>query len=216
MHTEAVSWRRPWAGFARFALCTAWCASFAPAWGADVYRSLALDGTPRYASQALDASYALVYSEPAAADKASDAGAAPTRTRGSPPPLRQIIDKAARAHGLDPRLIEAVIAVESGFRASAVSSKGARGPMQLMPATAADYGLRDARAMHDPERNIDAGARHLKSLLARYGGNVVLALAAYNAGPRTVQRHGERIPPISETMLYVPAVLSRSAAAQER
>jgi soluble lytic murein transglycosylase-like protein len=184
---------------------------------ADVYRSIDADGTARYASQALDPSYTLVYSEPASGEPPAGAhGASAPQPRRSPAHLRPIIDKAARTHGLDPQLVEAVVGVESGFRPGAVSPKGARGPMQLMPGTAADYGLRDARAMHDPERNIDAGARHLKSLLKRYSGNVALALAAYNAGPRAVQRHGERIPPFSETMLYVPAVLSRSAAAQER
>ena len=83
--------------------------------------------------------------------------------------------------------------------------------MQLMPAVAARYGLGAPDAWRDAERNIDAGARHLKDLLARYEGNVPLALAAYNAGAGAVSRHRDRIPPYRETMLYVPAVLARSA-----
>lgn len=77
--------------------------------------------------------------------------------------------------------------------------------MQLMPATARQYGLIDR---FDAERNIDAGARHLKALLLRHGGNEALALAAYNAGEGAVARHGLRVPPFRETMLYVPRVLA--------
>lgn len=85
--------------------------------------------------------------------------------------------------------------------------------MQLMPATAARYGLSGPDTWRDPERNIDAGARHLKDLLVQHQGNLALALAAYNAGPGAVARHRGRIPPYRETMLYVPAVLARFAAA---
>ena len=84
--------------------------------------------------------------------------------------------------------------------------------MQLMPATARQYGIRDAAALDDPQQNIDAGVRHLKSLLDRYNGNLALALSAYNAGAGAVARHGDRIPPFRETMLYVPAVLAKVAA----
>lgn len=84
--------------------------------------------------------------------------------------------------------------------------------MQLMPATGERYGLTGAHSWRDPERNIDAGVRHLKDLLSQHQGNVALALAAYNAGAGAVSRHQARIPPYRETMLYVPAVLAKSAS----
>lgn len=120
--------------------------------------------------------------------------------------LEPLITRFSEKHGVDPALVRAMIEVESGFRPGAQSPKGAVGPMQLMPATAARYG---ARNRFDPAQNIEAGIRYLKDLLDLHGGNVALALAAYNAGEATVARHGQRIPPYRETLLYVPAVLSR-------
>jgi soluble lytic murein transglycosylase-like protein len=119
--------------------------------------------------------------------------------------LRALATAAARRHGLDPALVLAVVAVESGFRPEAVSPKGAEGLMQLMPATAGSLGVRDAL---DPEQNLDAGVRHLGSLLTLYGGDLALALAAYNAGEGAVARHGG-IPPYKETRAYVKRVLAR-------
>lgn len=176
---------------------------------AEVYASQRPDGSVRYASQRVDASYVLLFSEPGS-PSAPVAASPPSRANARAQQLRPLIEKAAARHGLPAALVEAVVAVESGFNSQAVSPKGARGPMQLMPATARQYGLTDARQLHEPARNIDAGARHLKELLDRHQGNVALALAAYNAGAGAVQRHGGRIPPYAETMLYVPAVLSRS------
>jgi soluble lytic murein transglycosylase-like protein len=176
---------------------------------AEVYASQGADGSVRYASQRVDASYVLLFSEPGAASAPAAATARPRRSARAQQ-LRPLIEQAAARHGLPAALVEAVVAVESGFNPQAVSPKGARGPMQLMPATARQYGLTDTRQLHEPAQNIDAGARHLKELLDRHQGNVALALAAYNAGAGAVQRHGGRIPPYAETMLYVPAVLSRS------
>jgi hypothetical protein len=119
--------------------------------------------------------------------------------------LHALAMEAARRHGLDPALVLAVVAVESGFRPEAVSPKGAEGLMQLMPATADSLGVRDAL---DPEQNLDAGVRHLGSLLTLYGGDLALALAAYNAGEGAVARHGG-IPPYKETRAYVKRVLAR-------
>lgn len=178
---------------------------------AEVYASHGPDGSVRYASRRVDATYVLLFSEPTGVPPARTAvAAASPRGNARARQLRPLIEQAAARHGLPAALVEAVVAVESGFDAEAVSPKGARGPMQLMPATARRYGLTDARQLHEPARNIDAGARHLKELLDRHQGNVALALAAYNAGAGAVQRHGSRIPPYAETMLYVPAVLSRS------
>lgn len=170
------------------------------------------DDSPRYATQALDSSYRLAYRE------STTSHAAPASTETNPSNgqlslLRPVIDRVSRRHGLPPSLIEAVIFVESNLNPAAVSPKGTQGAMQLMPATAARYGLSGPDAWRDPERNIDAGARHLKDLLVQHQGNMALALAAYNAGSGAVARHRSRIPPYRETMLYVPAVLARFAAA---
>jgi soluble lytic murein transglycosylase-like protein len=119
--------------------------------------------------------------------------------------LREVVAAAARRHGLDPELVMAVVSVESGFRPGAVSPKGAQGLMQLMPKTAASLGVEDAL---DPEQNLDGGARHLGELLNLYGGDLVRALAAYNAGAGAVQRHGG-VPPYRETRAYVKKVLER-------
>jgi soluble lytic murein transglycosylase-like protein len=119
--------------------------------------------------------------------------------------LRSLAVAAAERHGLDPELVIAVVGVESAFRPEAVSSKGAQGLMQLMPRTAVSLGVEDA---FDPEQNLDGGVRHLGSLLARYGGDVERALAAYNAGEGAVARHGG-IPPFRETREYVKRVLER-------
>jgi len=119
--------------------------------------------------------------------------------------VETLLRESARRHGLDPALLRAVVSVESNFRPEAVSPKGARGLMQLMPATAASLGVRDA---FDPADNVDGGSRHLASLLASYRGDLTKALAAYNAGAGAVARHGG-VPPYRETRDYVDRVLKR-------
>ena len=116
-----------------------------------------------------------------------------------------IVDSAARRHGVDPDLVHAVIAVESGYRASAQSPAGAQGLMQLMPSTQRDLGVSDA---FDPRENVDAGVAYLRRLTDEFG--TVLALAAYNAGPGAVRRHNG-IPPYEQTHAYVRAVLDQAA-----
>jgi soluble lytic murein transglycosylase-like protein len=115
-----------------------------------------------------------------------------------------IIEKAASAASVEPNLLRAVIVVESGFNSRAVSKRGAVGLMQLMPATATRFGVSNP---YDPLQNVHAGARYLKFLIDRFGQDVRLALAAYNAGEDAVDRNGGQIPPYSETMAYVPRVL---------
>ena len=119
------------------------------------------------------------------------------------PQLDDLISPAAERHGLDPRLVAAVIWVESSGDPKAVSHKGAKGLMQLMPQTAETLGVQD---VFNPEQNIDGGARYLKRLLDQHDDDVSLALASYNAGPSAVARHGG-IPPYPETRKYVKRVL---------
>jgi len=112
------------------------------------------------------------------------------------------IEIHATRHGLSPDLVRAVIQVESAFNPSAISSKGAMGLMQLMPATASEFGVRNP---FQPEENIGAGVAYLKRLLTRYDDNVELALAAYNAGPGNVEKYGD-VPPFRETQRYVKKI----------
>ena len=114
------------------------------------------------------------------------------------------IAAAAESSAVHPDLLRAVIVVESGFNANAVSRRGAQGLMQLMPATARHYGVHDS---FDPAQNIAGGARYLRTLLDRYDNDLHLVLAAYNAGERAVENAGRRIPPFKETRAYVPRVL---------
>jgi len=113
-----------------------------------------------------------------------------------------IIAREAREAGIDPALVKAVIHRESYFNPGAISSAGARGLMQLMPATARDMGVRDVT---DPEQNIRGGTRYLAMLVSRYHGDTTKALAAYNAGMKNVDDHNG-IPPFKETQEYVEAV----------
>ena len=115
------------------------------------------------------------------------------------------IRDTAERHGISEHLVAAIIAVESEFYPRAVSRKGARGLMQLMPATASSYNVRDP---FDPRENIDGGVRHLKRLMHRYDNNLPLVLAAYNAGEQAVKRH-RGIPPYPETRRYVKRVLRK-------
>jgi soluble lytic murein transglycosylase-like protein len=115
-----------------------------------------------------------------------------------------IIEHAAIAAAVEPNLLRAVIVVESGFNSHAVSKRGAVGLMQLMPATASRFGVSNP---YDARQNVHAGARYLKFLIDRFGHDIRLALAAYNAGEEAVVRNGGQIPPFSETRAYVPRVL---------
>jgi len=117
-------------------------------------------------------------------------------------PFAALVERAASVHGVDPALVHAVIQTESNYQPRARSPKGAKGLMQLMPDTARAYGLRNP---YDPASNIDAGVRHLRTLLDRF--DLRLALAAYNAGAGAVER-ARGIPPFEETTAYVMRVLA--------
>jgi hypothetical protein len=121
-------------------------------------------------------------------------------------PFAREVEQAAKAAGVDPDLVHALIGVESAYRADAVSPKGAVGLMQLLPETALRYGVKEPSRVED---NLSAGTRHLGDLIATFGDRLDLALAAYNAGAGAVRKYGNRIPPYSETRNYVPAVLKR-------
>lgn len=180
---------------------------------AQLYESIGPDGVARYSDEPRDPTYRLIQSY--GANEVAPVQAAP-----SPQPADRVGPKArllptiqrfAEQHGLPVALVEAIVAIESGFNPSAISPKGAIGAMQLMPATAAQYGL-DTKALFDPEKNIEAGARHFKNLLRRHR-EIPIALAAYNAGSGAVERSGGRIPAFPETMAYVAAVMARAATA---
>jgi soluble lytic murein transglycosylase-like protein len=115
----------------------------------------------------------------------------------------ELIRQHSEANGIDPRLVKAVMIVESNGNPRAISNKGAQGLMQIMPDTAQFLELRNP---FDPNENIEAGARYLKWLYDLFAGNLELVLAAYNAGPQRVMQHNMAIPPINETITYVKRV----------
>jgi soluble lytic murein transglycosylase-like protein len=135
----------------------------------------------------------------------------PSEPRKPEPPFHRLILQAAVTHGIEPALIKAVILAESNYNPKAVSKRGARGLMQLMPGTAASLGVSDP---FDPEDNINGGAKYLRQLLDRFDNDVRLALAAYNAGSRHVRNYNG-VPPFRATRLYIKKVFKFQARFQE-
>lgn len=170
---------------------------------ADVFSYTDADGIAHFSNVPTDARYRLLITSPVIATVARN----PTKIQQW---LRKsntydsFIETAAQANTMHAALIRAVIVVESGFNPRAVSKRGAIGLMQLLPETARRYGVSN---VFDPGENIRAGAHYLSDLMARFGSNTELALAAYNAGENAVLRYGGTIPPFKETREYVPSVL---------
>ena len=125
-------------------------------------------------------------------------------SNASRPQLLSMISQVARKHGVDEKLVQAVIKQESGFNSKATSHCGAMGLMQLMPTTARGLGVKDA---YNPVQNVEGGVKYLKNLLSKYNGNVILALAAYNAGSGAVDKY-DGVPPYKETQNYVRSILA--------
>jgi hypothetical protein len=121
----------------------------------------------------------------------------------SPIGVNEVVNSASATFHLDPDLVNSVIHAESGFNSHAISPKGARGLMQLMPGTAGQLGVHDA---FDPQANVDGGSRYLRELLERYNFDLVKALAAYNAGPERVDQY-QGVPPFRETRAYVARIV---------
>ena len=143
-------------------------------------------------------------SPPPARTAAPRRGAADSR----PVTLAPLIDHAARTHDIDPLLLHAIARVESRHKPGAISHAGAHGLMQVIVPTARRFGVNAAHELHHPETNLDVSARYLKVLQRRFGNDLPLVLAAYNAGEGAVEKYGRRIPPYRETQGYVRKVMS--------
>lgn len=185
----------------------------APTAYADVYKYVDADGVLCFTDAPLLNKGETVYRDKPSAAKTPKAArhknagknyAARTYPAVSTDEYRQYVTNTASKYEIEPDLIHAVIKTESNGNHRAVSRKGAMGLMQLMPSTANDMNVTNP---FNPEENIEGGTRYLRYLLEKFNGNISLALAAYNAGPKTVERHGA-IPPIFETREYVKRVLS--------
>jgi soluble lytic murein transglycosylase-like protein len=196
------------------------CSSSPPA-GADLWGYVDENGVSHFATEQRDDRYTLFFRGRTSLDTPPpDTDAALVNTRlyqrvADHPNLKRfgpLIDTHAKAYALDPALVKAVIAVESGFEPGAVSPKGAIGLMQVIPATGQRYGLAADRhhtveqKLADPATNLRIGTRYLRDLLARYTNDLPLALAAYNAGEGAVEQYGNRVPPYPETQEYVKLV----------
>ena len=209
----------------RQALALVFVAALAGNARADLWVYTDENGKAHFATAQLDARYRLFYKgqtsldapaspAPVPPDFDGAAGIIRNRVTGHPNVTRfsPLIEKHASAHGLDPALVKALVAVESAYDPAAVSPKGAVGLMQVIPATGERYGLSAdakrtvAQKLLDPATNVRIGTRYLADLFKRFDNDVQLALAGYNAGEFAVERYHRRVPPYRETQAYVVMV----------
>lgn len=162
---------------------------------ADVYKFTDASGVAHFTNKPSESHYARMHRERLFA----------TTKRRMPDSYVPLLRKVAREHSIDQALLQAVMAVESGYDPNVVSRKGAVGLMQLMPETARRYGVRN---LYDPAENIQGGAKYLRDLMRQFNNDLSLTLAAYNAGEDAIVQYGNRIPPYRETLQYVPRVLT--------
>ena len=168
-------------------------------------------GVPHFSDRADDPRYRPYLTDASAPVRNLQAHAPAQRLGNITPRYREEITRAARANQLDAALLHAIITVESGYNARAISPRGALGLMQLMPQTARQYHVDNPL---DAGQNIAGGSRLLRNLLDQYNNNLDLTLAAYNAGSGRVEQYGHSIPPFSETVQFVPTVLAHYARYQ--
>jgi soluble lytic murein transglycosylase-like protein len=171
---------------------------------ADIYTFKDAEGVIHLSNVPADPRYAVIIRESSETPGLNADAIRRSARAGAPDLYDALVAKIAREHDLDQALLQAVIAVESGYNPRAVSRKGAVGLMQLMPHTAKRYGATD---LYDPAENVRAGAGYLRDLLRKFNDDLSLTLAAYNAGEDAVVRYGNRIPPYRETRSYVPKVM---------
>lgn len=200
------------------------CAGYAQPSSAEVWGYVDADGTAHVATEKIDERYQLFFKGRTSMDVGSQAANADLDALRATSIYKRmvdhpnigryqaLIDKNARARGIDAALVKAVIAVESAFEPAIVSTKGALGLMQVMPDTGARYGVTADKKrtleqkLLDPDINLRIGTTYLRDLLRLYANDVALALAAYNAGEQTVAHYANRIPPYPETQEYVKLV----------
>ena len=171
---------------------------------ADVYIDTSQTEEIKITSYALDEHQSVAIEDDMVVDSADITPESKLGSAYASLPYNHEVVAAAKETSLDPALIHAVIATESKHNPRAKSNKGAFGLMQLMPATARRFNVKDR---NDPKQNIVAGAKYLRELLTLYKGDLKLTLAAYNAGPAAVKKYSNHIPPYRETIHYVPKVL---------
>lgn len=187
---------------------TIWSATFAIGMSvashacADIYVFSDETGAVSLSNQPTDSRYTVLLQAPE--ENPGRPAVAPASPVALAMPYGALVEETARTNELESALLHAVITAESNYNARAVSSKGAAGLMQLMPATARRYGVADRS---DPAENVRGGTRYLKDLLKLFGNDLKLTLAAYNAGENAVARFGNRIPPYRETRDYVKKVM---------
>ena len=172
---------------------------------ADIYSYVDSRGIPHFSNVPDNKHYRPILSAQRSPQAALSASAQASLVLAGRQHFSPLVAAAARTYQVDAALLHAVITAESGYKATAVSHKGAVGLMQLMPKTARRFGVADS---FDPEQNIRGGTQYLSYLLQLFGNNLELAIAAYNAGEEAVISHGYSVPPYRETQGYVPKVLN--------